>query len=103
MKVFLDDERPTPEGWHRVYTADEAISLLRTGKVKEISLDHDLGDDKKFGTGYDVASFIEERAFFGTMKPVRWSIHSANPVGRKNMLAALENANKMWRTDGYDV
>ncbi|VAW81561.1 hypothetical protein MNBD_GAMMA12-2513, partial [hydrothermal vent metagenome] len=53
MKVYLDDERPTPEGWVRVYWPDEAIELLKTGKVKEISLDHDLGDDER-GTGYDV-------------------------------------------------
>lgn len=97
MKVYLDDERPTPDGWHRVYTANEAIDLLKTGGVTEISLDHDLGDDQKFGTGYDVAAFIEEGAFFGTMQPVRWTIHSANPVGRQNMQAALESANKMWR------
>ena len=103
MKVYLDDERPTPEGWHRVYTADEAITLLRAGGVTEISLDHDLGDDQKFGTGYDVAVFIEEGAFFGNVRPVRWSIHSANPVGRQNMQAALENANRMWRKGGYDV
>jgi hypothetical protein len=25
MKVFLDDERATPEGWVRVYWPDEAV------------------------------------------------------------------------------
>lgn len=50
MKVFLDDERRTPEGWVRVYWPDEAIALLQTGQVTEISLDHDLGDDAR-GTG----------------------------------------------------
>ncbi|WP_349291695.1 cyclic-phosphate processing receiver domain-containing protein, partial [Achromobacter sp. Marseille-Q0513] len=43
MKVFLDDERLMPEGWHRVYWPEEAIGLLETGTVEEISLDHDLG------------------------------------------------------------
>ena len=37
----------TPDGWHRVYWPDEAIELLKTGKVTEISLDHDLGDDER--------------------------------------------------------
>lgn len=53
MKVFLDDERQTPEGWVRVYWPDEAIALLRTGEVTQISLDRDFGDDAR-GTGYDV-------------------------------------------------
>ncbi|WP_404305676.1 cyclic-phosphate processing receiver domain-containing protein [Neorhodopirellula lusitana] len=43
MKVYLDDERTTPEGWHRIYWPDEAIELLKTGKVTDISLDHDRG------------------------------------------------------------
>lgn len=103
MKVYLDDERPTPEGWHRVYTANEAITLLRAGVVEDISLDHDLGDDQKFGTGYDVASFIEEQAFLGEMNRVRWFIHSANPVGRANMKAALERADDFWRKGGCDA
>lgn len=45
MKVYLNEERTTPEGWVRVYWPDEAIKLLKTGDVLEISLDHDLGDD----------------------------------------------------------
>ncbi len=29
MKVYLDDERPTPDGWLRVYWPEEAITLLK--------------------------------------------------------------------------
>jgi hypothetical protein len=43
MRVWLDDRRPTPEGWVRVRTPEEAIELLRAGGVGELSLDHDLG------------------------------------------------------------
>lgn len=57
MKVFLDDERATPEGWLSVYWPDEAMALLQTGQVTEISQDHDLGDDAR-GTGYDVVLWI---------------------------------------------
>lgn len=60
MRVFLDDERDTPEGWVRVYWPDEAIALLESGKVSEMSLDHDLGDDKR-GTGYDVVLWVEDQ------------------------------------------
>ena len=50
IKVYLDDERATPAGWTRVRWPDEAIALLKTGRVSDISLDHDLGDDAR-GTG----------------------------------------------------
>jgi hypothetical protein len=43
MKIFLDDERTPPEGWHLVSTPREAIEWLQTGNVEEIRLDHDLG------------------------------------------------------------
>ena len=46
MKVFLDDERIPPGDWVLVRWPEEAIDLLKTGKVSEISLDHDLGDDE---------------------------------------------------------
>ncbi|WP_416380688.1 cyclic-phosphate processing receiver domain-containing protein, partial [Gilliamella sp. B2717] len=47
MKIFLDDIRKPPNGWIQVYWPDEMINLLKTGFVEEISLDHDLGDDKR--------------------------------------------------------
>lgn len=59
MKVYLDDERATPEGWVRAWWPDEVIALLETGQVSELSLDHDLGDDPR-GTGYDVILWVEE-------------------------------------------
>ena len=38
MKIYLDDERSTPDGWLRVYWPNEAIELLKLGNVIEISL-----------------------------------------------------------------
>jgi len=94
IKVWLDDERPTPEGWVSAKTAAEAISLLKTGKVSEISLDNDLGPAAA-GEGYDVICFIETEAFVhqehftpATM-PVIY-IHTANPVARKKMEATID-------------
>lgn len=84
MKVYLDDERKTPDGWKRVYWPDEAIELLQTGKVSEISLDHDLGDDDK-GTGYDVVLWIEEAVFTKGFKPPIIKVHSANSSARHKM------------------
>lgn len=89
MKVFLDDERVTPEGWTRVYWPQEAIFLLEMGDVEEISLDHDLGDDKR-GTGYDVLEWIEAEVVLNGFRPPKIKVHSANPPARIRMLAAIE-------------
>ncbi|PUE06880.1 hypothetical protein B9Z51_13210 [Limnohabitans sp. T6-5] len=88
MKVFLDDERSTPEGWVRVYWPDEAIALLQTGQVTEISLDHDLGDDAR-GTGYDVVLWVEEAVHLRAFVPPRMHVHSANAAARARMLAGI--------------
>lgn len=88
MKVFLDDERATPDGWVRVFWPDEAIRLLESGAVKEISLDHDLGDDDR-GTGYDVLLWIEEAvATRGFIAPFM-RVHSANSSARQKMEMAI--------------
>lgn len=84
MKVFLDDERATPAGWTRVYWPEEAIALLESGRVEEISLDHDLGDDEH-GTGYDVVLWIEEAVATRGFKPPRMQVHSANSSARQKM------------------
>jgi len=95
MKLFLDDERPTPEGWVRAYTAPEAIAMLETGKVTHLSLDHDLGPDAA-GTGYDVCLYVEQRVFelafdfYNPFIPPVMTVHSANPVGRERMEFAIK-------------
>jgi len=96
MKLWLDDVRTEPEGWTLALTADEAIALLRTRAVEEISLDHDLGSD--FGTpvasGYDVAAWIETAVANGEIPLPRWSCHSSNPVGRQRIEAAMRSAER---------
>jgi hypothetical protein len=89
MKVYLDDERPTPDGWVRVYWPIEAIALLEQGVVKEISLDHDLGNDS-IGTGYDVILWIEEAVATRNFVPPKIAIHTANPSARVKMLAGVQ-------------
>lgn len=111
MKLWLDDIRPAPPGWEWARSTVRAIALLSTGEVTEVSLDHDLGQggvsqtaagilvggaDCAPGCGYDVATWIEERAHAGELAPIRWSVHSANPVGRQRMVAAMESAERAW-------
>ena len=88
MRVFLDDERSTPDGWVRVYWPEEAIALLKLGLVDEISLDHDLGDDSR-GSGYDVILWIEEAVALNSFEPPKILVHSANASAREKMVAGI--------------
>jgi len=95
MKVYLDDERKTPEGWIRTYWPDEVIRLLQTENVEEVSLDHDLGDDDR-GTGYDVILWIEEAVFTRGFVAPKIRVHSANSSAREKMelgIASIESRN----------
>ncbi|MFL9989029.1 cyclic-phosphate processing receiver domain-containing protein [Paraburkholderia sediminicola] len=96
MKLFLDDERPTPDGWYRVYWPDDAIRLLEAGVVTELSLDHDLGDDAR-GTGYDVIVWIEEAVALRGFVPPNITIHSANPSAVEKMRAGVRSIEKLVR------
>jgi hypothetical protein len=92
VKVYLDDERTPPAGWKLVKTPKEAISMLKKGNVTDISLDHDLGDDKKIGTGYDVLNWIEKKVFTDkTFKLPSIKIHTANPSARQKMELAVKS------------
>jgi len=90
LKVYLDDERETPVGWKRVYWPEEAIELLKSGLVEEISLDHDLGDDAH-GTGYDVVLWIEEQVIVNNFSPPRIKVHSANSSARQKMELGIKS------------
>lgn len=89
MLVFLDDEREAPKGWVRVRWPEEAIELLKTGKVEAISLDHDLGDDTR-GDGYSVLLWIEgEVAARRFVPPPNIYVHTANTPARVRMESAV--------------
>jgi len=89
MKIYLDDVRPTPPGWHRCYWPEEVIELLATEQVTHLSLDHDLGDDEH-GTGYDVLLWLEEQVFlYGLAAPSIIQVHSDNSSAREKMLRAI--------------
>jgi len=96
MKLWIDDLRPMPDTFDvHAKTASEAIEILKRGKVTHASFDHDLGEEEN-GTGYDVASWVDNAASEKTIPPFTWTIHSANPVGAANIRAALTHASKLW-------
>ncbi len=106
INLWLDDERdPNNRKIQELFgaepdmiwvkTADAAISRLKSNNVAWMSLDHDLGTTQ---TGYDVAKWIEERAYYGELSQLTWTIHSANIEGARLMRTALEKADEYWRT-----
>jgi len=99
MKVFLDDIRDPPDdSWILLRTGESTMAFLCTqeGNIDTLSLDHDLGEGKK--TGYEVLKWIEAQVFLHGYKPPKEIIvHSANPVGIKNMKAAIKSIYKMSR------
>lgn len=96
IRLWVDDIRPTPPEYNAtVNNVVDAIMYLNTGRVVEISLDHDLGDDN-VGTGYMIAMHIELKAHDGTLPRLIWHIHSDNAAGRRFMQMALTNADKFW-------
>lgn len=96
LRVWLDDdldERPAPDGWTHVTTAWEAIELLGTGRVVELSLDHDLGDDEQFGTGHHVVTYLCEQQI--AYNRILWprdglQLHTANARERDMMALTIE-------------
>lgn len=94
MKLWLDDIRPPPDStWTWAKSSAVAIGLLSTEDITHISFDHDLGAGKD---GYFVARLIEFFANAGVLPRLKWTVHSANPVGRANIEAAMRKAEYFW-------
>lgn len=92
MRVYLDDERnPRVEQFDRVVRNYEEFKelLLTLVVVSYISFDHDLGEGLD---GYDCAKLLVELDMEHNILDHNFSfnVHSANPVGAKNITAYLE-------------
>ena len=111
VKIWMDDVRPAPNGYTRVYDVDSAIcEIIRCKKetdflwkqyimgyierelferclkiftIEEISCDNDLGEG--IPEGYKLLDWMEAT---GQNIPIR--IHSANPVARERMRATIQ-------------
>lgn len=88
-KLFVDDRRKAPTGWLHARTARAAIASLKRGEIEALSLDHDLGSNR--ATGYTVALWLEQEAALDhwAVVPAVIVTHSANPVGRRAIEAAV--------------
>ena len=99
MRIWLDDERPMPQGFdEHCHTAEEVMDILTYSRslITHIDFDHDLG---KGATGYDLAHLIERMAEKRLVNPISWHVHSSNPVGSKRIEHAMKSAERFWYKD----
>ena len=97
MKLYVDDIRPAPEGWQQARTVTDAIRFLSMfgEQVNEISLDHDIsyavevaGTQRPFPSPENftaVAMYIRTMYISNGFVLPEITIHSANPVGAKEL------------------
>lgn len=92
-KLYLDDERiPFFDGWVIVRNFDDFKStIIEKGLPAEFSFDHDLGDEVP--TGYDCVKWLIHEMKYDLRK-VDINVHSANSVGKDNILGLIRSWNK---------
>lgn len=102
LNLFLDDLRPTPEGFDRVYTVKECINKIKEFNNNKIgigilSLDNDLGKNQK--EGRKVVDFIELEFINNPnfILPEFIIVHSSNAVAKQYMSQIIE------RIYGHDM
>jgi hypothetical protein len=84
MKLYLDDIRNPPNSDYVVArSSEEAIIICKAqGMPDFMSLDHDLGGED---TTMVFLHRLVQEVWNGTDDPPQYQIHSANPVGSKNI------------------
>lgn len=77
MKLWVDDERPAPEGWTAVTSSSAAIEVLKAETVEEMSLDYCLG---RGGNGDDVLYWLKDNQDY---TPPVIHAHSSSATARE--------------------
>lgn len=91
MKLWVDDVRPAPEGYHWAESVLMARAIIQVCekegvKIELVDIDHDAGDFACDGGDYiKLLDWLEET---GRSYPIR--IHSMNPVGVENMRRIIQ-------------
>lgn len=93
-KLFLDDERnPSEPGWTvaRSSTMGVVKVIEKARLPKEMSLDHDLGgEDNTMRFLRELHHIWETRGADPDLIP-EYRVHSANPVGARNIISFMES------------
>ena len=96
-QLFIDDLRQPPSAdWVVVRSFAQALAYFdRHGIPERIIFDHDLGEQDVclLPTGMDIAKAIVEGVLDGRYvlpRGFRYDVHSANPVGRANIIGLMD-------------
>ena len=97
--MYLDDIRiPVNDFDVIVRSFDDAVDFIRKNGIPSfISFDHDLGCNQKgeiLQSGYDLAKWLVDMDIQNIHKfpnNFKFDIHSANPIGKNNIRAILNN------------
>ena len=102
MKLYVDDLRKCPDGWTLARNNTEAIRLLATGYVTEISIDHDIctpfsgelsaGVRRRLEIGQETFECVAQYIAImpESMRPTKINFHTANPSGAAKMMSILK-------------
>jgi hypothetical protein len=82
LKILLIDDIRTIEDVTIARTYDDGIEYLKKGKWDALYLDHDLGHEEDYKTGYGIMCWLEENQEY---LPDVISFVTSNPIGRKKM------------------
>lgn len=95
MKIWVDDERPAPDGYKCFTNTNSALRFIvpNITDIEIIDLDHDMGGN----FGGDAINILEELErkshrsddFKNAVDKIKFRLHSANPVGVLNMRAII--------------
>lgn len=98
IKIYLDDERETPEGYERCLSVKETIKLIelceKSGTyIEEINLDTDLGKySKDGGDAIKLLDYLVERRTF-----YKVVLHSLDSEDKADMQRVID---RYWPKDG---
>lgn len=89
IKLYLDDLRPIPNGFIGVRSYTEFINYINQNGLPDfISFDHDLGLEE---SGFDCAKWLVNYCLDKKIGLPEFTVHSQNPVGKKNIESLLNN------------
>lgn len=94
MKVYLDNQRAAPAGWLAVRWPEDAILLLATNEVTELSLDHDFGRGGR-GSSDEVLQWIAEAVATRGFAAPAITIHSINSNQKQRLQARVAEITRL--------
>ena len=98
IKIYLDDERETPEGYEGCCSVKETIELINLCEssgtyIEELNLDTDLGEySKEGGDAIKLLDYLVERRTF-----YKVVLHSLNPDDKADMQKVID---RYWPKEG---